>query len=88
MLCTACVRFLIVITSNMACLQAPSTYKKRVRWADEADEEDVVGFSIGGASRQQVRSMCYSPVLRTKAITHRVYSVHRVSAAATFNPWN
>lgn len=34
-------------------MQAPPTFKKRVRWADEVEEEDI-GFTIGGASRQQV----------------------------------
>ena len=47
----------------MAYMQAPTAYKKRVRWADEIeDEEEEIGFSIGGASRQQVlppNHLCY-----------------------------
>ena len=36
-------------------LQVPSSLKKRVRWPDEVDEdEEDIGFSIGGASRRQV----------------------------------
>ena len=36
-------------------MQAPPAFKKRVRWADDVDDEDEdIGFSIGGASRQQV----------------------------------
>ena len=35
-------------------MQASLAYKKRVRWADEVEEEEEIGFSIGGASRQQV----------------------------------
>ncbi len=39
----------------VACVQAPPAFKKRVRWADDVDDEDEnIGFSIGGASRQQV----------------------------------
>ena len=35
--------------------QVPSSLKKRVRWPDEVDEdEEDIGFSIGGASRRQV----------------------------------
>ncbi len=36
-------------------MQAPPAFKKRVRWADDVEDEDEdIGFSIGGASRQQV----------------------------------
>lgn len=43
----------------MAWLQVALSMKRRVRWADQvADEgEEEPGFSIGGASRQQVPSL-------------------------------